>query len=210
MSDTLETGDPPDNPPQQTPLTNLGDIEKTVQEYALTVAKKHRINPDHFVVHLVVDMERGQMDVIAGQVVQIVLLWPYAQTCINELLDSAFRLMKRFPMRRTFDIVPIGYVSEQREERRKFFKHSLGDIGDSLGELIPRARLKMHTDTVTTLEDTKTGVKVSVTHKGKTERFEGNGLGLWLELSRQVNMIDASTGEVAGSRHLEQNKESQS
>lgn len=172
-------------------LKGLAEKEKMVNEYAKrgypemgipALCKRYGLSPNHFEIRLSTSLEKGHMSLIPGNPVEIILLWPHCQPIINTQLASAFNAIQRHRMWRTMALVPASYM----HEGRKWAKVALGDAADNVMDLIPRPRLRMTTTTITTLTDAKTGESISVTHKGKEERYDAEHVGMWLELSRIV------------------------
>lgn len=177
-------------------ITSLSDIENVVNEYARSISRNYNINPEHFRVQLVSELVRGDMQVIPGGVVQIIMLWPDVQPIMNMKLQSAFRLMTRYPLRRTLEIVPVAYIHREGIERRKWYRQHFGEIGEIMPDLLPRHRLRVTTTTITTIHDTITGELVSSSEVAKPTRFDGNDVKAWLELSRIVKERHPSHEDV--------------
>lgn len=166
--------------------SDLSAVEEVVRGYAEVVAKRHGINKAHFELHLVVD-SKYVLNVIGGPIVKIVLLWPHAQPNINTLLGDAFALMRRHPIRRTMEIVPVAYVrTESAEIKKKWRKEKFTDESDIILDLIPRSRLRVKKTETTVIEDIVTGESITLIHEYPTDRFDSDATSLWLRLSRIV------------------------
>lgn len=173
-------------PQEEQALRGLESIEAVVCEYTKREAFKKHINPDHISLHLVRNLD-GIMKVEGGPTVKIFLKWPDAYGELNTILGDAFSLIKRYPVRRTMEVVPYMYTrTASAEIKKKWKKESFTDESEIIFDLLRRGRLKV-TETVTTkLTDTVTGESVSVTSEGKSNRFEGDAINLWFRLSRIV------------------------
>lgn len=167
-------------------LADLSGLENVVKEYAKVVAARHGIRHDHFELHLTSKMG-GVMKVTGGHTVKIFLLWPDAQPQINTLLNDAFTLMKKYPVRRTMEIVPVAYVRTMSQEiKKKWKKEKFVDDSDIVLDLIPRHRIRIKQTVTTEVSDVVTGEKLTLVHEYPTTRFDTDATGLWLELSRRV------------------------
>lgn len=170
----------------QPQLVSLSNVEKVVNEYARVLAVKARINPDHVEVFLSRNLG-AIMKVNGGSVVRVFLQWPEAQPNINTLLGDAFSLMKRYPVRRTMEIVPVSYIRTQRDEiKKKWRKEKFTDESEIILDLVPRHRLRVVESHTTTLTDVVSGESITVTRTGPTDRFDGDAISLWFDLSRVV------------------------
>lgn len=175
-----------DTPAEAPKLISLSNVEKVVNEYAKVLAGKQNVRPEHIEVILSRDLG-AIMKLQAGSPVRIYLQWPEAQPNINTLLLDAFSLIRRYPIRRSFELVPVAYVRTERNEIRKAWrKEKFTDESEIVLDLIPRQRLRVRETVTTEIIDTVTGETVSTTRSGKTDRFEGDAIGLWMQLSRQV------------------------
>lgn len=168
-------------------LMDLKTMEEIVKEHAIKRCVRHGMQPSHFDIHLVSRLERGDMNIIPGHPVQISLLWPHCMPIMNAKLDSAFRLIQRKRLHRTFEVVPIAFV----QEAKQFHRTKFSDLAEIM-DLTPRHRLRMQVETKMTLSDTLTGKSISIARKGKLERFDGDEIGMWIELTRQIG--DESNG----------------
>lgn len=167
-------------------LTDLSVVEPIVREYAKVVAPKHGIRPEHFTLHLTSKID-AIMAVTGGHVVDIYLKWPDAQPIINMLLNDAFRLMRKYPVRRTMEIVPVAYLRTMKSDIKKMWKREkFTDESDIVLDLIPRHRLRVTKIETTIVHDVVTGEKLTLQHEYPTDRFDDHATGLWLQLSRIV------------------------
>ena len=146
------------------------------------LCSKYGINPEHFDIHLVDNLVGADMRVIPGGTVQVLIAWPCELRKLKVQLDSAFRLMTKHSLRRTLEIVPISYVRGEK----KWFREKMMDIADIMPDLLSRHRLRVTTTTITTIMDTITGESISTSTTDKPERFDGNDVARWIELSRIV------------------------
>lgn len=182
VEQTTENGD-------QSPkykLADLSGVENIVREYARVVAQRHGIRHDWYELHLVSEMD-GIMKVTGGHLVKIFLHWPYAQPQINMLLNDAFSLMKKYPVRRTMEIVPVAYVrSMSADIKKKWKREKFTDESDIVLDLIPRHRIRITKIETTIVEDVVTGEKITYMHEYPTTRFDADATSLWLDLSRLV------------------------
>jgi hypothetical protein len=167
-------------------LETLANVERVVNEYAKIVAAKHGVNKDHFQVHLTRQLG-GVLKLVGGPTVDIFLLWPDAQPNINTLLNDAFRLMRKYPVRRTMEIVPIAYARTMSKKIKNMWKkEKFTDESEIVLDLIPRHRLRVKKIETTILEDVVSGEKLTIVHEYPTDRFDWFATGLWLQLSRIV------------------------
>lgn len=182
MSDQVEAT----NTRSDVKLETLTNVERVVNEYAKIVATKHGVNKDHFQVHLTRNLG-GVLKLVGGPTVDIFLLWPDAQPNINTLLNDAFRLMRKYPVRRPMEIVPVAYARTlSRKIKKMWKKEKFVDESDIVLDLIPRHRLRVTKIETTILEDVVSGEKLTTIHEYPTERFDWFATGLWLQLSRIV------------------------
>lgn len=177
-------------------LATLSNVEKVVNIYAKSYCKKFSINPDHFSVFLCSELG-GIMKVRGGHVVEIYLQWPQAQPSINTLLGDAFRLIKKYNVRRALEIVPVAYVRTQRNEiKKRWRKEQFTDESEIVLDLIPKHRLRVHKTETTIIEDVVTGEKLTYIHEYPTDRFDAWTTGLWFDLSRIVRARHPEVEEV--------------
>lgn len=171
--------------------------EEIVNTYARQACIAHQIKAEHFEVRLVTELrDNAIMGLIPGNPVLICLRWPAAHEFLNTQLRSAFSTIKRYKLRRTMEVVPVAMIKRNRAELKEAFKNGMKkkewsskrfiDEEDIIFDLVPKRRLKVSEMVITKLEDTLTGESITVHHTGKATRFEGENVGMWLELSRIV------------------------
>lgn len=164
--------------------TELPKIEEIINEGARAIARQHRVNPAQFKIVLSLSLD-GILKITAGNPVLITLRWPIAdKTTLHMNLRSAINQVNK--MFRTMEVVHVSLTLQTKENFRKYVKERYGDISEVIPDLIPRSRLRISEETITTLEDAQTGEKIEVRHKGKTTRFDGDDIGMWIKLSRIV------------------------
>lgn len=167
-------------------MVSLSNVEKVVNEYAKTLAKKNGVNPEFIEFHLAPNLNEI-LKVQGGHVVHIYLKWPEIQPRINLYLKDIFSLMRRLPIRRSMEIVPVAYVrKESIEVRKKWKKESFTEESDIVLDLVPKGRLMIQETVTTTLIDTVTKEKITIEHEGKLRRFDGENVAIWMQLSRFI------------------------
>lgn len=167
-------------------LTDIGKVEPIVREYARALAFRHQVKPEHFEVHLARNLGGAIMKMTAGGCVNIMVQWPEAQPQLKTILESAFKAMQRFGLRRTLEVVPVAYSKKLDAENKKWKKERFIDGADIVCDLIPQHRLRVQRHETITLSDVVTGEKVTFSHELPLERFDGGINKLWFELSRVV------------------------
>lgn len=148
------------------------------------LCRKHGVSPDHFSIHLVDEIENnGMCATFPGHVVQIHLKWPEILPTMNSAIHDCLSMIVRYKMRRSLEIVLYAYLKDWNNKwKREMFQ----DESDIVMDMLPKHRLKISESTTITLEDSVTGETISVTKSGKKERFEGEDVTLWIQLSRIV------------------------
>lgn len=167
-------------PNEKVDLTNLRNVENIVRLYAETIFKRHHINPEHVDLHLSTEMN-AIMNVFGGHKVHLWLKWPHAHLEINQLLKDFCKLFPK--IHRTMEVVPFALAFQEKKWLREKFSTEEQIIFD----LLPKHRLKISRKEIVTVEDTVTGESISIEHKGSSDRFEGEEVGMWIDLSRIIN-----------------------
>lgn len=159
-------------------------MELMVNKHAKdNLCRKHGVSPDHFQIHMSEDIGDNISSVIPGHIVQIHLKWPEVIPTMNSVIHDCLSLIARYKLRRTLEIVPYAYM---RDWNNKWKREMFQDESDIVMDMLPKHRLKISESTTITLEDSVTGETISITKSGKKERFEGEDVTLWIQLSRIV------------------------
>jgi hypothetical protein len=187
-------------PPKREPqLRSLTAIENVVNEYARKRAKTYKwgIKDDEFVI-LLSRKTKNLVFVQRGHPVKIVLKWPDVQPDMNTILDDTFSLIRRKELVDCWAVEPIGIIKSRSAENKKWRREKFGEIGEIIGELIPKKYIGVETVTVATvtktIRHTPTGVVIEKSETVTTTKH-GDGRELdvptWLELSRLVRDAEA-------------------
>lgn len=181
--------------PKRAPqLRTITAIENVVNEYAKTVVKKAKwgIKDDEFII-LLSGRFKGIMGLQRGHPVKITLAWPEAQPHLNTLLHEAFSTIHRHKMVDVWAIEKVAHIRARNVESKKWRREKFGELGEIIGELIPKKYITVETTTVSTvtrtIRDTTSGVEIVKTEQVATTRHDdGRVLEVqtWLELSRLV------------------------
>lgn len=182
-------------PPKREPsLKTLTAIEDVVNEYARMLVKKAKwgIKDDEFVV-LLSRRFKGDMGLQRGRPVTITLRWPEAQPHLNSLLVSAFSQIMHYRMVDVWAVERVVHIKTRNSESRKWRREKFGDLGEIIGELIPKKYITVETTTTSTItqriRDNISGVVIEKrSTESSTKSEDGRVLNVktWLELSRQV------------------------
>jgi len=199
-------------PKREPKLKTLTNIENVVNEYARKVAKQLRtgLKDDEFVI-LLSRRFKGIMGTQRGHPVKITLSWPDAQANLNTLLADAFQLIREKKMVDVWAIEGVAHIRSRNLEQKKWRREKFGDLGEIIGELIPRKNISVETTTIsqitTTIRDLGTGVEITRTHATSTTQ-KGDGRDLdtktWLELSRMARDEEDSDDDNGGESAVEQ------
>lgn len=209
--ETVAASPPPKREPQ---LKTITAIENVVNEYARTMAKKYKIKDDEFVI-LLSRRFKGIMGLQRGHPAQITLPWPDAQPHLNSLLSSAFHQIAQYKMVDIWSIERVMHIRGRNAENKKWRREKFGDLGEIIGELIPKKYINVETTTVSVVTQkarySETGLIVEKTYTTKvTKHDDGRVLDVktWLEISRLVR--DAEEAEVDDDTTAESEVESTS
>lgn len=189
--ETVVAETPPKREPQ---LKSLTAIENVVTQFARDFVKKHKfgLKDDEFVI-LLSRKTKNISFVQRGHPVKIVLQWPEAMPHLKTILADTFNLIVKKELVDCWAIEPVGIVRARNLERRVWRREKFGDIGEIIGELIPKKYISVETVTVAqttrTIRDTSTGaILVKEETVTTTRNDDGRVLDVktWLELSRLV------------------------
>lgn len=198
----VEAGVATVEPPKREPsLKTITNIENVVNEYARTVCKKGKygIKDDEFVI-LLSRRFKGIMGLQRGRPVKITFAWPDAQPHLNTLLHNAFSQIRQHKMVDIWAIERVIHIKSRNVESRNWRREKFGDLGEIIGELIPKKNIKVEITTksiiTTTIRDLGSDVFIEKTETvEKTEGHDGRVLDVksWLEISRMAR--DAEEGD---------------
>jgi hypothetical protein len=162
--------------------------QEVVRLYAYPKMKKWRIDPARVEIFLSNHLN-SSFAMVPGHTVKLTFKTPEVFDFMNSWLDDALRLIQRLHAIRSMDLVPYNY---HRDIKGKLAREAFGDMAEVILDLIPKTRLKVTKTEIITLEDTKTGEKVSMS-KESVDKMTNDNVSLWLDLSRRVRDKDAST-----------------
>ena len=183
-------------------LRTITAIENVVNEYARNVSKKGKwaLKDDEFVI-LLSGRFKGIMGLQRGHPVKITLAWPEAQPHLNTLLREAFTTIQKHKMVDVWAVERIAHIRARNVESKRWRREKFGELGEIIGELIPKKYITVETETISTVKqtirDTISGVELIKTEQVvTTKQDDGRVLEVqtWLELSRLVR--DAEEAET--------------
>src|SRR5690348_12160794 len=153
-------------PPKREPqLKTLTAIENVVNEYARSVVKKnrYRLNDGDWVI-LLTRKTKGLVMMQRGHPVKIILQWPEAQSHLNTILNDAFSLIVKRQMVDCWAVEPLALVKSRNMEMKKWRREKFGELGEIIGELIPKRYISVvevvTTKTVRTIRDGISGAEI--------------------------------------------------
>lgn len=198
---TTETPAPTEAPKEEPQLKTLSSVEQVVNDYAMKRAREWKtgLKEGDFVV-LLARKFGGIMGLKRGRPVQIILLWPDAQTEINRLLKDAFRTINKHRMVDCWAVESSVAIRSRKLESKKWRREKFGDEAEIIGELIPRRDIIVDTSIETrvcrTIRDQHTGVTIEKMESSKvTKHTDGRDIDVstWLELSRMARDVETET-----------------
>lgn len=202
-----EAGTEEVKPPKREPrLRTITNIENVVNEYARKKAKEWKtgLKDDEFVI-LLSGRFKGIMGMQRGHPVKITLAWPDAQANLNTLLSDAFRLIREKKMVDVWALERVVHIRSRNVESRKWRREKFGELGEIIGELIPRKNISVETTTIsqitTVIRDLGTGVEITKTEAvTTTKKSDGRDISVktWLELSRMARDEEDSDDDNGG------------
>lgn len=202
-----EAGTEKVTPPKREPrLRTITNIENVVNEYARKKAKEWKtgLKDDEFVI-LLSGRFKGIMGMQRGHPVKITLAWPDAQSNLNTLLSDAFRLIREKKMVDVWAIEGVAHIRSRNLEQKKWRREKFGELGEIIGELIPRRNISVETITIsqvtTRIRDLSTGVEITKSEEvTTTTKSDGRDLSVktWLELSRMARDEEDSDDDNGG------------
>lgn len=189
----VEAGTQQQPPKREPTLKSITKIEAVVNEYARQMAKKWKtgLKDDEFVI-LLSGRFKGIMGMQRGHPVKITFSWPDAQPHLNTLLSNAFDTIRTHKMVDVWAIEGIVHIRARNLENKKWRREKFGDLGEIIGELVPRKNIGVEVTTVSQVTTTiRVGDSVSLEKTEtitKTDKGDGRGLDMrtWLEISRMV------------------------
>ena len=198
-------------PPKREPkLNTLTKVENVVNEYAQIVVKKGKwsLKQGDFVI-LLSGRTKNISKIQRGHPCKIILQWPEAQPHLNTLLSEAFSLITKNKMVDCWAIEKVAVVRSRDIERKKWRREKFGELGEIIGELIPKKYISVTTQTTTTkvtrIRDNVSGVVLEKTETSETqESHDGRVLDVktWLEISRLAR--DEEANDIGGESELEE------
>lgn len=167
--------------------TKLGEVEEVVREFANSIFRRQNIDPKQVIVFLSKNMGNAVMHVEIGNPVKLTINWNEGASEIKSIIYDFCKAFRRHRLVRTMEIVPFSLIYENKKWAKATLKKGFKNVEETvILDLLSRNRLEIVREEIVVLRDKVT--KMSVTERiiSKPERFEGEQMQMWFDLSRAV------------------------